>query len=118
MPDFVKVWHMYRNRPFDLVTVSINYPDERKGVESALGRLHVAARNLLFGTTDGYSLMKVFDPDWNGSVPYTVLLGADGNVIWKYQGDVDMLPLRRRILAALPDDDYVGQKAYWNSSSQ
>jgi thiol-disulfide isomerase/thioredoxin len=115
MPEFVKAWHMYRNRPFDLVTVSINYPDERKGVQAALERLHVAARNLLFGSTDGYSLMKVFDPDWNGSVPYTALLGPDGNVIWKYQGELDMLALRRRILAALPDDDYVGQKAYWNS---
>ena len=115
MPDLVKIWQMYRHRPFDFVTVSINYPDERKGVQSALERLHVAATNLLFGVTDGYSLMKVFDPGWNGSVPYTALLGPDGNVIWKYQGEVDMLPLRRRILAALPDDDYVGQKAYWNS---
>jgi len=115
MPDLVKIWHMYRQRPFNFVTVSINYPDERKGVESALDRLHVAATNLLFGVTDGYSLMKVFDPEWNGSIPYTALLGPDGNVIWKYQGEVDMLPLRRRILAALPDDDYVGQKAYWNS---
>jgi thiol-disulfide isomerase/thioredoxin len=118
MPDFVKAWHMYRNRPFDLVTVSVNYPDERKGVQSALERLHVATRNLLFGSTDGYSLMRVFDPDWNGSVPYTVLLGPDGTQIWKYQGDVDMLSLRRRILANLPDDDYVGQKAYWNSANQ
>jgi thiol-disulfide isomerase/thioredoxin len=117
MPELVKTWQMYRNRPFDFVTISINYPDERNGVSRALDRFHVTAHNFVFGTMDSYSLMKVFDPDWNGSVPYTALLGPDGKVLWKYQGDVDILPLRRKILAALPDDDYVGQKAYWSSTN-
>ncbi len=114
MPDLVKIWHMYRRRPFDLVTVSVNYPDEQKGVLAALQKQHAANRNLLFGSTDSYALMHTFDPDWNSAVPFTVLLGPDGKVIWKYQGELDMLALKRRILANLPDDDYVGQRAYWN----
>ena len=116
MPELVEMWHMYRGRPFDLVTVSVNYPDEKKGVLTALERHHAASRNLLFGSTDGYALQKVFDPEWNGAVPYTALLAPDGKVIWKYQGELDMLSLKRIILAALPDDDYIGQKAYWASA--
>lgn len=114
MPDLVKAWHMYRRRPFDFVTVSVNYPDEKAGVLRALQKQHAATHNYLFGSSDTYALMRAFDPEWNGSVPFTVLLGPDGKVIWKYQGEPDMLSLRRRILASLPDDDYVGQRAYWN----
>jgi thiol-disulfide isomerase/thioredoxin len=115
MPELVKMWHMYRGRPFNLVMVSVNYPDERKGVMAALEKQHAANTNLQFATTDVYGLQKVFDPDWNGAVPYTALLGPDGKVIWKYQGELDLMALKRIILAALPDDDYIGQKAYWAS---
>ena len=116
MPELVKMWHMYRRRPFDLITVSVNYPDEKKGVLAALEKQHAGNRNFVFGTTDGYALQKVFDPEWNGAVPYTALLGPDGKVLWKYQGELDMLALKRIILAALPDDDYIGQRAYWASA--
>ena len=115
MPDLVKMFRMYRRRPFDLVTVSVNYPDEKKGVMSALNKEHASNRNLLFGSTDSYALMKSFDPQWNSAVPYTALLGPDGKVIWKYQGELDILALKRRILASLPDDDYIGQRAYWST---
>jgi len=48
-------------------------------------------------------------------VPYTMLIGIDGNVIYQKQGEIDPLEVRRLILANLPDDDYIGQQAYWNS---
>ncbi len=115
MPELVTMWHMYRRRPFNFVMVSVNYPDEQKGVLTALTRYHAANTNLLFGSTDSYALMHSFDSDWNSAVPYTALLGPDGKVIWKLQGELDMLALKRRILASLPDDDYVGQHAYWSS---
>lgn len=114
MPDLVKTWHMYRHRAFDFVTISVNYPDERKGVVRLLEKEHASNRNLLFGSNDTYGLMKAFDPEWNAAVPFIVLLGPDGKVIWKYQGDLNILSLRRRILASLPDDEYIGQRAYWN----
>ena len=115
MPELVKMWHMYRKRPFNIVTVSTNYPDEKKGVMAALERDHVSMKNYLFGSTQNYDLMKAFDPEWNGAVPYSALISPEGKIIWKYQGEGDMLSLKRRILANLPDDDYVGQNAYWNS---
>jgi thiol-disulfide isomerase/thioredoxin len=114
MPELVKMWHMYRKRPFDMITVSTNYPDEKKGVLNALERNHVATKNLLFGSTKNYDLMMAFDPQWNGAVPYMALISPEGKVLWKYQGETDMLALKRRILANLPDDDYIGQNAYWN----
>ena len=118
LPQFTGIWQMYRRRAFEMVTVSVNYPDEKKGVLANLERAHASMRNLMFGSSDTYALMKAFDPEWNSSVPYTVLLGINGEVLWKYQGEPDMRMLRRRILANLPDDDYVGQQAYWRSGGK
>ena len=114
-PEFQKMWRMYRKRPFELVTVSANFPDEEKGVRRFLESQHASTKNLLFGTTETYDEMAAFDKEWNGAVPYTMLIGPDGKVLFKIQGPIEPLKLRRMILASLPDDDYVGQNAYWNS---
>jgi len=112
-PELQKTWRMYRKRPFELVTVSINYPDEEKGVRRFLESQHASSRNLLSNTMDPYELMKAFDPEWNGSVPYSMAIGPDGAVLYRENGSVDILKARRLILASFPDDDYVGQNAYW-----
>ena len=114
-PEFQKMYRMYRKRAFDMVTVSVNFPDERKGVLKFLEEQHASTKNLLFGTNETYDEMAAFDPDWNAGVPYTVLLGIDGHIIYRQQGEIDPLEVRRLILANLPDDDYIGQQAYWNS---
>ncbi|HEU4389998.1 MAG TPA: redoxin family protein [Blastocatellia bacterium] len=113
-PELQKTWRMYRKRPFQLVTVSINYPDEEKGVRRFLEEQHASTRNLLFGSMDPYELMKGFDGDWDGSIPYTMVIAPDGQVLYKMRGLVDIQKVRRLILASFPDDDYIGQNAYWN----
>lgn len=107
---------MYRKRPFELITVAINFPDEEAGVRKFLDEQHATTKNLLFGTTDPYELMKVVDPDWNGAVPYSLIVAPGGKVLYKGNGTLDMLKARRTLLASLPDDNYVGQNAYWNSA--
>jgi peroxiredoxin len=114
-PELQKIYRMYRKRPFDLVTVSINYPDEEAGVRKFLDSQHASSRNLLSGTMDPYELMAAFDPDWNGGVPYSVVIAPGGKVLYKENGTLDVLKARRAVLASLPDDDYKGQNAYWNS---
>jgi thiol-disulfide isomerase/thioredoxin len=112
-PEFQTIYRVYRHRPFELVTLSTNFPDEKKGVLSALERMHASSKNLLFGSTDNYGLMAAFDPKWNAGVPFTVLLRADGTVAYERQGPVDPIELRRMILANIPDDDYIGIRAHW-----
>jgi peroxiredoxin len=114
-PELQKIYRMYRKRPFDLVTVSINYPDEEAGVRKFLESQHASSRNLLSGTMDPYELMGAFDPGWSGGVPYSVVIAPGGQVLYKENGAIDVLKVRRAILGSLPDDDYKGQNAYWNS---
>ncbi len=115
LPEFQTMYRMYRHRKFDVITVSANYPDAKAGVTEALEQEHASTTNLLFGSMDIYSLMAAFDPEWNGALPYTVLIEPDGAVIYRHQGDVDPLEIRRLIQANLPDDNYVGTQAHWQA---
>ncbi|HST10502.1 MAG TPA: redoxin family protein [Terriglobales bacterium] len=115
LPDLETMYRMYGHRAFDLVTVSINYPDEQAGVLSALQKQHATSHNLLLGSTDIYALMAAFDPEWNAAVPYTMLIRPDGEVVYKHQGEINPLELRRLIIANLADDDYIGHQAYWKA---
>jgi peroxiredoxin len=117
LADLESMYRMYGHRAFELVTVSINYPDEQPGVLSALQKQHATSRNLLLGSTDIYALMSAFDPEWNAAVPYTMLIRPDGEVVYKRQGEVEPLAVRRLIVANLADDDYIGHQAYWRTSA-
>jgi thiol-disulfide isomerase/thioredoxin len=113
-PDLENTLRMYGGRDFSLVTVSANMPDEQPGVLRFLKKQHATSRNLLFSSTDTASLQAAFDPKWESAVPYTVLLSADGKVLYKTLGPVDILELRRTILANLPSD-YIGFNRYWQT---
>jgi peroxiredoxin len=114
--DLQDTYLMYKVRDFDLVTVSANMPDEKAGVLKMLEKKHATSRNLLFASDDTAALQAAFDPSWESAVPYTVLLDADGKVLYKSLGAVDILELRRTILATLPSD-YIGFNQYWQTGS-
>jgi peroxiredoxin len=118
LPQFETMYRMYGHRAFDLVTVSINYPDEQAGVLKVLTNEHATSTNRILSSTDIYPQLAAFDPDWSAAVPYTLLIRPDGEVVYKVQGTADSLQLKRLIIANLPDDDYLGHQAYWKIADQ
>jgi thiol-disulfide isomerase/thioredoxin len=116
LPQFETMYRMYGHRAFDLVTVSINYPDEQAGVLKVLSEEHATSTNRILSSTDIYPQLAAFDPDWSAAVPYTLLIRPDGEVVYKRQGTIDPLQLKRLIIANLADDDYHGHQAYWKSA--
>jgi len=105
-PDLITINRMYRHRAFELVTVSANYPDEQKEVLAFLREQQASCRNLLFGETDKYKLIDAFDPNWEGALPYSVLLGQNGEVLYKCQEAIDPLEVKRAIVKALKEDRF------------
>ena len=118
MPEIQTMYRMYGHRAFEVVTVSINYPDEKAGALEALAKLHATTRNFILGSTDIYPLLAAFNPDWNAAVPYSMLIRPGGEVVYEHQGTIDPLQMRRQIIANLPDDNYKGHQAYWQSAEK
>jgi len=110
--DIEDTLRMYSDRDLSLVTVSVNMPDEQASVLRFLQKKHATSRNLLFSSTDTVGLQQAFDPAWDSAVPYTVLLSGDGKVLYKQMGTVDILELRRTILANVASE-YAGFNEYW-----
>jgi len=105
-PELVQINRMYRHRDFEMVTVAANYPDEQKQVLGFLQKQHASNKNLLFGDRDKYKLMEAFDKDWTGALPYTLLLSPTGAVLYKQQGEIDALELKRTIVRSLKEDRF------------
>ena len=112
-PDLQTTYRMFRGRDFDLVTVAANLPDEQPGVLKVLQKQHASSRNLQFASDDTSAMQAAFDKKWDAGVPYTVVIAPGGQVLYEKLGEVDILELRRIVLANLPDADYVGHRAYW-----
>jgi thiol-disulfide isomerase/thioredoxin len=112
-PKLEETWRMFRRRDFDLIEISANMPDEREGALKILNQEHASNRNLLFGTTDTYGLQAAFEPKWEGGLPFTMVIGPGGKVLFQQQGEVDVLELRRVILANLENQTYIGHPGYW-----
>lgn len=100
-PELVEINRMYRGRDFEFVTVAANYPDEKNEVLKFLTKQQASNRNLLFGITDKYALIEAFDKSWSGALPYTVLLGAKGELLAKVEGPIVPLELKRTILKVI-----------------
>jgi thiol-disulfide isomerase/thioredoxin len=105
-PELVTINRMYRRRAFEMVSVAANFPDEKKEVLETLQKMQASNRNLMFADTDKYKLMEAFDKDWNAALPYTVLIAPGGEYLYKVQGPVDPLALKRAIVKALKEDRF------------
>jgi peroxiredoxin len=99
--EFVTINRMYRHRDFEFVTVSINRPDEEKSVLEFLKKKQASNRNLLFASSEREALINAFDPDWQGAVPYTVLINPEGKIIHRELDSIDPLALKRAIQKAM-----------------
>jgi thiol-disulfide isomerase/thioredoxin len=117
-PEIEKMVRMYGERQVQFVTVSINNPDERKFALALLQKQHAYNRNLLLDSTDSSDAVAALgSSDWKGAVPYTAIIGTDGKILYSTQGGIlNPLEVRRALLKVLPDDRYIGQQAYWNST--
>jgi peroxiredoxin len=99
--EFITINRMYRHRDFELVTVSMNRPDEQESVLKFLKQKEASCKNFIFASADREKLINAFDPDWQGPVPFTVLIAPDGKVVYREIGSIDALAAKRAIVKAL-----------------
>ena len=99
--EFITMNRMYRHRDFELVTVSINRPDEQKPVLEFLRKQQASCKNFIFASAEREKLIDAFDPDWQGPVPYTVLINPEGKIIYRETGSIDALKVKRAIVEAM-----------------
>lgn len=97
-PEFVTMQRMYGARDFQFVSVSMDAPDQLEKALKFLKSKASALPNYLMDTEDKYEVIKVVGPDWDGSLPITLLIEPGGKVAYRVPGTIDALELKRAIV--------------------
>ena len=97
-PDFIVLQRMFGARDFEFVSLSADKPDQEAKALKFLQEKFSAVPNYLFSEEDKYALIEAVDPNWNGALPYTILVEPGGKVVWSHQGEVDFYALKLAIV--------------------
>ena len=97
-PEFIKLQRMYGARDFEFVSISADKPDKEDRALAFLEKVHSGVDNFLFTGENIYQMVEALDPDWNGALPYTILVEPGGEVVYSHQAEVDFLELKRAIV--------------------
>ncbi len=103
LPEYAAIHQTYRNRDFELATISADAPEAEDKVLELLRNHQVAGKNYLFTGDDKYALMDAVDKESVGPVPYTILIAPGGKVLYRHSGPCEPLEIRKAIV------DYLGR---------
>lgn len=100
-PELVAINRMYRNRDFEMITISADLPGKKDRVLAFLQKNQASCTNFLFNSENKYKLIEAVDQEWPGSIPYTLLVAPGGNIISRNLGLIEPLELKKAIVGYL-----------------
>lgn len=100
-PDLVTANRMYRHRDFEFVSISLDLPEKSGEVLPALKKWQASGKNYLFDSEDRDAFADSLDKEWSGALPLTLLVKPGGEILYRHEGQVDPLELRRAIVSYL-----------------
>lgn len=101
LPEFVTMNRMYRRRNFQLVTISLDEPDQKESALKVLREKHVALTNYISTIAKRDRLADLLDKEWQGPMPYTVIIAPGGKILYRHAGPIEPLEVRRAIVNVL-----------------
>lgn len=100
-PELVTINRMYRKRNFEMITISVDKPNQRGNVLEFLQQHQASNRNTQFNSTDLNQLVDATDRKWMGSVPLTLLILPGGEIAYEQLGEIEPLETKRAIVDIL-----------------
>jgi thiol-disulfide isomerase/thioredoxin len=104
-PDLIIIDRMYRGRSFELITVNLDKQASKGDALSFLKKLEASNKNYIFNDDDVYKLIDAVDAEWQGGIPFTLLIEPGGKVIMKKEDMIDPLEMKKVIV----DSRFIGR---------
>lgn len=95
-PSFVDMHRMYRNREFEMISISLDDIQRKQNALNFLTRKQASMKNYIF-KGDRYAFIEVINKAWEGALPYTLFIAPDGKIIYSRQGLIDALEIKRTV---------------------
>jgi thiol-disulfide isomerase/thioredoxin len=100
-PRLIELQRMYGQRHFEVVTISMDRPNMGPSVLEFLDGKEAAVVNYLFDGEDREPFFELVDPGWQGNIPYTMIIKPGGEVIYRHDGIIDPLEVKKVIIGQL-----------------
>jgi thiol-disulfide isomerase/thioredoxin len=101
MPELVTINRMYRNRAFEMITISADNPGKKDEALKFLKDKQVSCKNYLFAGEDKTELPEAVDKQWEGGIPYTIIVKPGGEVLYRHTGAIEPLEVKKIIVGYL-----------------
>lgn len=115
MPSLVEIGRQFETRGFDMITISTDAPEAKERAHTLLRRFQVAMPDLTEAslkeegrTTNNYlfdghtdDLAEALDPDWDGTLPHTILVDSEGEIVYRHSGEIDPVEVKTKIVSLL-----------------
>jgi peroxiredoxin len=96
---------MYRGRDFELITISADKQARKDDALKFLRKQEASNKNYIFNKDDVYELIESVDPDWQGALPYTMLIEPGGKIVYKKQDTINPAEMRKMIV----ENEFIGR---------
>jgi len=115
-PDLTAISRKFSRREFELITISLDQPNQMGRAKAFLGKHRAvmsdklrksveaegrSTNNYLYTGASLDELADALDPDWPGPIPYSILIDQEGNVLYRKLGKIDPEVVRNEILDTL-----------------
>ena len=104
-PDLVIIDRMYRGRPFEFISISADKQARKADVLNFLQKQQASNKNYIFNNDDVYKLIEAVDPQWQGGLPFTLLIEPGGKILYKKQDTIDPAQMKKLIV----EDKFIGR---------
>lgn len=97
-PDLVKIDEQYRSKGLDFIAISLDdFADIKTQVPKFLQEMHASMPVYLLNVPDPEPAINLVDPQWGGALPATFLYNAQGQIVYKRLGRLNVSELRAAI---------------------
>lgn len=97
-PDLVIIDRMYRKRDFEFISISTDKLEKKERALKFLKENEASNKNYIYTGENIYPLIEAIDPEWQGALPYTLLVEPGGKVIYRIMGSIDPLTVKKQIV--------------------
>lgn len=97
-PDLITINRMYRGRDFEFISISADDPANKDKALKFLQKQQASNTNYIFSVDDKYKLIEAIDPNWQGALPYTLLVEPGGKIVYAKQGGLNPSELKTKIV--------------------
>jgi len=100
-PEFIAMNRMYRGRDFEFISISADKANKKDKALKFLTEKEASNTTYIFSGGNSYDLIEAVDKNWQGALPYTLVIAPGGEIIYQVDGPIDPLTVKQNIVKRL-----------------